>query len=334
MKVSKIVKPFNIKYADFFSGKDLTEQLFESLNPYGNGIISVSGIPDFQFQRKALLKQARDLYRLPFELKKKLNSPESSYRLGLSQGQEVYKGQTNDSQSVFYANYYEQEESNYPFPNLWPGPELPNFKTAHKALDKTLYTTSLLVLEHLDKVLIKHGLSISLKQAILESLHPYSVLLHYLPQNAQREWSRWHCDHDIIGALCYPLYINEITGEQIQGQDMNWETNLYSRTKDNEIFKINWNPDDMLFFIGEVTQIITGGILRSTPHFVYTDGSQGSMSRNTFGLFLDPQPGYRLDSPNTKFSEFALLEYSGMPKLKQRWKNGATFLEFSSDAFS
>lgn len=334
LKASKIVTPISIKYSDFLSGKDLSDILFESYGPFGTGYISVSEIPKYQTQRQAILKQARELYNLPTDLKIKLQCPESNYLIGWSQGKEVYKGQVNESQSVFYTNYFEKEESYLPLPNLWPGAELPNFKSAHKAFNLTVYNTTLLVLDHLDKLLKKHSLTVSLKQIISESRHPITLLLHYLPQKGPKEWSRWHCDHDIIVGLCCPLYTNEDSGEQVDPEALNWETNLCIRNKDDEIMKVRAKPDELLIHIGETSQIITGGILRATPHAVITDGTQEKLSRSTYALFFDPKPEFRITCPKTKYSDFSFIDYDNMAKLSTKWKDGITFEEFGYKTFT
>jgi len=97
-------------------------------------------------------------------------------------------------------------------------------------------------------------------------------------------------------------------------------------------------PDHIAFQLGEVFQILSGGILQATPHCVVAPRppptstleksqpkTQISVYRNTFALFMQPRWDYVLHCPD------------GIDPGKvgvDVWKDGISFGEFSKKRFA
>ncbi len=56
---------------------------------------------------------------------------------------------------------------------------------------------------------------------------------------------------------------------------------------------------DLAFQIGETAQIMSGGVLRATPHAVQAVRwpESASICRNTFALFMEPNFDVKMDLP-------------------------------------
>lgn len=97
-------------------------------------------------------------------------------------------------------------------------------------------------------------------------------------------------------------------------------------------------PEDcMAVQLGECVQIITGGVLTATPHYV--KGARPSpgikVARISHPCFIDPKPDFTLNIPKSCSKEKALASSSKVPELSSRFaKNGVKFGDFLETTFT
>jgi isopenicillin N synthase-like dioxygenase len=148
LKQLRSVVPTIISYSDLCSPLSLSSQLSAAFDDSSLGLLAISDIPNYSSARFSLLSQARSLYFLPQPAKDNLLCPGSCYKVGCSNGHEVYKGQTNSSQSNFHAFFKDRLD----FPNLWPA-ALPAFRPAFEQFSSLVHSTAALLLGHIDRLL-------------------------------------------------------------------------------------------------------------------------------------------------------------------------------------
>jgi isopenicillin N synthase-like dioxygenase len=90
--------------------------------------------------------------------------------------------------------------------------------------------------------------------------------------------------------------------------------------------------DCCAFQIGESSQILSGGLLRATPHAVRA-GSTALLlpyvTRESFALFLQPNDDYVLHLPTgISVQDLGTPVRSDIEPLQSRWTPGQTFGEF------
>ena len=114
-------------------------------------------------------------------------------------------------------------------------------------------------------------------------------LLHYFPfdkkENIEDDWCGWHNDHSALTSLISSMYVDK------DGKELNFtetEGGLFAKNRLSEAAKISIPKDMLAFQLGEVTQILTCGLLEATPHCVVRSeqlaGQQ--VSRNSYALFM------------------------------------------------
>jgi isopenicillin N synthase-like dioxygenase len=323
------VFPNILSYTDLLSGRNLSSELSAAFNDSGLGVLALSDVPNYSSARLSLLAQARSLYLLPEPSKSQLLCPESSYKVGYSNGHEVYKGQSNSSQSNFYAFYKDRRD----FPNLWPA-SLPGLKPAFERFSALLCSTAALFLAHVDRYLEEAYPSQaipSLQEAFVSGDRPVGSLLYYLPQEKQRQWSRWHTDHELLQGIACPLFVDENTGRTIEMKDVDYQTRLHVRTRTGEEVQVLGEPELLLIVVGESLHILSGGRFKATPHAVINDGRMGRVSRSTFVMFYPPKRDMVLECPDEREA------FSGsccVSAVRKKWKRGITFEELDRTTFA
>ncbi|GJN15166.1 hypothetical protein PR202_gb02059 [Eleusine coracana subsp. coracana] len=229
------VRTVTIPFADLKErDKDLSGKIEEGLGPRGLGIISIADVPEFPELRKRLLRLAPRhvvvvlIAKLPEDVKKELEDPESRYNFGWSHGKEkLESGKLDTFKGSFYANPVldvpttdDVLVSRYPSycrPNIWPTDHLPELETAFKALGKLILEVGL-------------------------------MLAH-------------HCD-------LYGLTCGLFTKDSLEIPCPDTAAGLYIQTRDNRVVKAVFEEDELAYQIGETTEILSGGHLCATPHCV------------------------------------------------------------------
>lgn len=127
------------------------------------------------------------------------------------------------------------------------------------------------------------------------------------------------------------IYFNHLTGEiYSEGEVSNPNVGLFVRNRKGEVSKVRMGPDIMILQVGEIVQILSGGLLEAAPHAVLNDGSMENISRAVFTVFMQPKGSFVI---NCETPDEAYIEHEGLNSLKGRWEPGITFNEFIKRTF-
>jgi isopenicillin N synthase-like dioxygenase len=134
-------------------------------------------------------------------------------------------------------------------------------------------------------------------------------------------------------------------GKEIANPDPTAGLYIQPRHNNNTPVKVVIPADCCAFQIGETSQILSGGLLRATPHAVLagtrssTSSPMNSVTRESFALFLQPNEDFVLNLPTTtttvSSSSSSLEDMFGtipqrpdLAPISSRWRNGQTFGAF------
>lgn len=295
---------------------DLSLKIEEGFGPNGLGILSVTDVPGYSTLRRNLLHLAPRLANLPKEVKDDLEDPNSRYNFGWSHGKEkLESGKLDLLKGSFYANpildtpttdkSLIQRYPSYCGSNIWPKNTLPELEFAFKALGKLIFDVGLLVAYHCDHYVSK-GMKIrkdeGLESILNRSRSHKGRLLYYFPAqqgisggNSMSSWCGWHTDNGSLTGLTCGIFTRD--GVEIPCPDST--AGLYIRTRNDQIVKVVYGADDIAYQIGETAEILSGGILRATPHCVQAPKGEESsgVERSTFALFMQPDWDEKLSFP-------------------------------------
>ncbi|CAN6327341.1 unnamed protein product [Urochloa humidicola] len=315
------VRTVTIPFADLKErDKDLGDKIEEGLGPHGLGIICIADVPDFPELRKSLLRLAPRVVKLPQDVKKQLEDPDSSYNFGWSHGKEkLESGKLDTFKGSFYANPIldvptmdDVLVSRYPSycrPNIWPTDGLPELEIAFKSLGKLMVEVGLMLAHHCDRYVTRQGVGSydgdSLEQTIARSRCHKGRLLYYFPRQLRQQteevgsvssWCGWHTDHGSLTGLTCGLFTKN--SAEIPCPDS--AAGLYIRTRDNRVVKVVFDEDQLAYQIGETTEILSRGYLCATPHCVQAPSSENAsnVDRSTFALFMQPDWNEKLKFPS------------------------------------
>jgi isopenicillin N synthase-like dioxygenase len=117
-------------------------------------------------------------------------------------------------------------------------------------------------------------------------------MIHYPPSdNSNIFRAREHSDINLITLL---IGANE-RGLEVKSKDTSW-------------IKIQAEDDDIVCNIGDMLQLVTDGLLKSTPHRVIKYQDQSSSSRYSIPFFLHPSPNIMLKSVFNKDDDGVLAD--------------------------
>ncbi|CAL5211951.1 unnamed protein product [Lathyrus oleraceus] len=290
MSLSTVSIPFShLQDKDY----DLSLKIEQGFGPDGLGILSVTDVPGYSSLRRNLLHLAPKLANLPKEVKDDLEDPNSRYNFGWSHGKEkLESGKLDLLKGSFYANpildtpttdkSLIQRYPSYCGSNVWPRSTLPELELVSKGI----------------KVHKDEGLESILKRSRCHK----GRLLYYFPaqqgipgDNSMSSWCGWHTDNGSLTGLTCAIFTRD--GEEIPCPDS--AAGLYIRTRNDQIVKVVYGVDNIAYQIGETAEILSGGILRATPHCVQAPkGKESSgVERSTFALFMQPDWDEKLSFP-------------------------------------
>jgi isopenicillin N synthase-like dioxygenase len=314
-----------LEYAALAAGADLSAAIAQAYGPEGIGLLVVRGVPGFVALRQGLLPLGFHFAALPTDVKDRYVHPQSSYSFGWSHGKELLKpGQFDEFKGSYYNNPqydvpHEDAElvRRYPenyHPNVWPGADFPQLRPAFMALGQRMVDVGLLVAEQCDRYVRSRlggrlAEELALARLIRESRACKARLLYYFAINedatprTRDSWCGWHSDHGSLTALCPAMYFEAEPGARAPARSdipvPDPEAGLYVRTRGGQERKVVIPRDCIAFQIGESSQIMTGGLLRATPHAVQALAHPASrnISRATFAVFMQPDNEVRMRAP-------------------------------------
>lgn len=323
--------PAIIDYQDLVS-KNLSIEILEGFGLYSLGLIGVRNIPEYAQNRLKLLNLSRKLINLSPEGKAEMMRKQEQDFVGWREPNNNPKDIVDYLKASFYAN----PEVDSPLnkgdwaDNIWPHKSVPELEHAFKTLGQQMIHVSTLMSQQIDQMISSKS-----KSYIPNTIHNISLthknhisrLIYYYPQNIQNdEWVVWHKDFTTFSLLTPSIYFNHLTGEIISGSEVdNPNVGLFVKNRKGDVVKVKMEPDTLILQVGEIVQILSGGLFEATPHAVLNDGSMKDIGRAVFAVFMQPKGNFVLDcdTPDNVF-----IEHDGIISLKTRWEPKITFNEY------
>jgi isopenicillin N synthase-like dioxygenase len=144
-------------------------------------------------------------------------------------------------------------------------------------------------------------------------------------------WCGWHNDHGSLTALCPAMYFEHKSDGTLVALDKSPDdqAGLYIRSRDGSLHHVKApSTSDLLFQIGETSQIHSGGILQATPHAV-KGVNVPNVCRSTFACFMEPGWEELMNAPSDRTAASAqsskaeLSLPKGVSPLNARWGSNA-----------
>ena len=350
--------------------KEISQKLQKSFQNYG--IVFISNIPKFTSLKQSLLPQTYNLARCTTKeyLENELTDVKSLYNAGWSHGKEKLNdtGSPDLSKGSFYYNPItdipgsQKDREEYPcsYPcNIWPGikdndsdhhsiPE--SFECLCKEMGRLMHHVTVLVSRHIDNYMMDNNVNVKdkysddlLYNSLKDTEKVKCRLLYYYPittnndnghEDKEDSWIGWHNDSGFLTALAGDIYVDDETGAVLPNGHPDPDTGLYISDCNGTIHNIQIPKDCMAIQIGECTQIITGGMVRATPHCVKA-GRDQSIARISLACFVDTKADFRLCIPKwCRIDDVISCPLKDkVPPLDKRWNDGITFGEFLDNTF-
>ena len=343
-----------ISYNDLVSGRDLNKEVGAAFGPEGLGLILIKDCPDFSSKRKAVLQATRKFALLPDAVKDKYAVPEASYSIGWSHGKEKMKsGVPDNAKGSFYARPLSRDvltqdsELKTKFPevyrdNVWPREEVPELEHTFAAMTQIQVEVGLDMCQAFDKYLHhltggQHELG-RFYDMISSSVSYLGRMLHYFPVQPEVNSKLdglcgWHVDHSCITCVLSPLYL-DLEGRPKPKPD---NCGLHVKVPTNgSICKVDIPEDCVAIQLGETFQVLSGGLLRATPHCVRACQNP-DISREQLALFLSCNPTESMEMPSYSlpFDEVVKTAFlpEGVPPLRSRLSGASVYQDFATNTF-
>lgn len=333
-----LTHPVTVSLADLKTGicDDLLPYAF---GPSSLGIIIVKDLPkEFLDLRFKVLSSASTLARLPGDILKELEVPQSHWLIGWSKGKEKLSGGLpDDTKGSYYINCsfykddklegppeneikgYEQYKA-YTTPSVWPPEDqMPLFKENIKSLCSLMIDTAVEVARACDRLFgekIEGYDKHHLEKIVSTSTTTKARLLHYFPPQLSSSsnsnlgsnsridsWCGEHLDHSCLTALTSAMFLDDTDYPRMKelASDPDPQSGLYIKNRKGEIVQIQIPKDCLAFQTGSALEETTRGSFKAVPHFVrgsYTE----SICRNTLAIFCQPSLH---ESVGPNFKDFA-----------------------------
>lgn len=328
------------------------------------GIIAVRNVPGFLAAKRAFLLQAHTLAHLDETyLDEHLTDEKSFYNAGWSRGKEKLGDKPDFAKASYYFNPLTDtpgtvdERSKYPasYPvNKWPNEgetNLDQFKHNATELGRIMHQAVVMLSRHIDSLAsqkVEGYQKDLLYGAMKETQKTKSRLLYYYPLDGTGNgsfdnWIGWHNDSGFLTSLSGDMYVDDATGQPLDPLKVDPEAGLYVTDRSGKSIHVSIPEDCMAIQIGEVVQILTGGVVSATPHCVrgprpnFNDSNHVKVARISCPCFIDSKPTFPLVAPKGSGKEQILNAGVGkdkVPALEERWiEDGMTFGDFLQKTF-
>lgn len=332
----------------------LLSKLERAFGLNGPGLIAVRNVPGFTDAKKKFLPMAYDLVNLPEEyLESQVTDAKSLYNAGWSRGKEkLGDGEPDYAKGSFYFNPCTdapgspEDRKEYPlsYPcNVWPKEKLPDFEVAAKEFGMLLKEVTAKLAFHLDiymQTKVKTYKPETLYQAMKETEKVKCRLLYYYPKDEEAQgksgsWIGWHNDSGFLTALAGDFYLDHTTGKLFDSCPDD-KAGLYIADRNDKLKRVVIPSDCMAIQLGECSQILSGGTVCATPHWVRS-ASARNVARISLAAFVDTPPDFPLNPP-AGFTRAEICHSDKVskrvPPLDKRWTdNGMTFGKFLEQTF-
>jgi len=337
-----------IEYADLAdTKKDVSELIEKAYGPDGLGVLAIRNVPGFVAARNAALPLSHDLAHLDEDTLASLEDEKTVYQVGWSRGKEKIGDELDLSKGSFYFNPLSdmpgtpEDRAKWPlsYPlNIWPSKEvMPTLESALKTIGKIMHGVVVHVGRCVDELASKQMPRYNLKlgETLAVSEKAKGRLLYYYPlsekeMNAARRdsWISVHNDSGFLTALAGELYLDE-NGNQVHCPDP--AAGLYVIDRSGKEHHVIIPDDCMAVQVGECLQIVTGGVVQATPHYVRGASVRDkAIARVALPLFVDTKPSFPLVSPpGVTREEIVKGASKEVPPMGPRWTHdGQTFGDF------
>ncbi|TXT04882.1 hypothetical protein VHUM_03965 [Vanrija humicola] len=276
--------------------------------PGALGAIFITDLPpSFPALRARLFALSRVLGDLPESQRDALARPHTSYAFGWSHGKEVMNGRPDTAKGSFYANplldvpdVSDAQRARYPeyyAGNVWPTgvAGLEEFEEAFKALGGFVADVGLALARACEEF----------AQLIADSKANKARLLHYYPSAASAHADSLcgtHLDHSLLTGLCSAMYLGA-DGTPVPPPSADAGLYIFPRGGGDAV-QVRIPPDCLAFQMGEALELLTGGKLAATPHFVSGGSGADDVSRETFAFFLQPDVDDVIGPDGETFGQF------------------------------
>ncbi|CDZ97371.1 Isopenicillin N synthase-like [Phaffia rhodozyma] len=227
--------------------------------------------------------------------------------------------------------------------NVWPDArerDVDGFESSFKELGKFVFNVGCLLSKACESFVSEALVDASqtIENLISTSQCNKARLLHYFsPQDTVKPKKEGvdddlcgiHLDHSLLTGLCSALYLfhpegvkstEDLPPKAVPAPYPNSGLYIIPRSSTTPV-RVSIPADCLAFQTGEALQLCTGGKLRATPHYVQAgspdihgekitiDGQKGTVTRETFAFFLQPDVGAivskRPDGSQESFGEFS-----------------------------
>jgi len=341
---SKAPEVVLLDYADLLEGKkDFGDAIERAYGDGGLGILAVRGIPGFLEARQKLLPLAWNLGTMEPKDLEKYELEHTFYCTGWSRGREKFQGKPDVAKGSFYANpIYDDPalgdddlRTKFPYActrNVWPT-EVPELEQAFKDVGRIIYEAAKPVVKQCDAFVesrLGPGSGVLYDKTFEKSRLHLGRLLHYYAnpgdcgEGGEGTWCGWHNDNSTITGLVPAMWIDESSGEELPSF-VTETAGLHVKGRDGQVQRVRLPGDCLGLQIGEAAQILSGGLLRATPHQVRgyvpkPDELVQAISRESFALFMEPQWDMAIGPPEGATYEDVLRgeEREVIPPLSKR----------------
>lgn len=235
--------------------------------------------------------------------------------------------------------------------NVWPtDPSCKGVEPVFKSIGRYVNDIGLHVARHCDKFVqdkigTKHQFS-KLEETLRNSKVAKGRLLNYFPPDSDTEpstpasgmndelWCGYHNDHGALtGLLAGQFYT--ANDQKPLSSTPDPRAGLYVHRWDTDTAEKVVIPHNCIAFqIGESAQIMSGGVLRATPHAVLMPKTNiANVSRVTLAVFLQPNPWEKLYMPRNyrpADNDAALKTNRLVPSLSGRYEQGDLYVDFAA----
>lgn len=173
------------------------------------------------------------------------------------------------------------------------------------------------------------------------------------PPLLEDSWIGWHNDSGFFTALAGDWYLDHSAGHVVTDPTrLDPSAGLYVESRSGQVLRVTLPDDCAAVQLGECTQIVTGGIVRATPHCVRGSAAVPDLARVSLACFVDVRPSVPLTVPlgcppeaalcrpdccedpsSSKSTRPAVVEQR-VPPLQDRWTDGMAFGDFLQTTFT
>jgi isopenicillin N synthase-like dioxygenase len=330
---------------------DISEKVAQAFGIDGLGLIAVKNVPGYVETRRKILEQGFKMANIDIDTLKQLELSKTNYSLGWQKGNTYFNGKWEALTGAFYARVlrevidHSDPEMQKKYTNVWPSEELlPSFKHDFLEMGRMLTHCQQNLLYHLDKytkTCYPQYKEFSLYNKMKSRNDTISRLIMYYPaktydeekygQESKDNWCGWHRDFGVLTGLTHAIYYKE-NGEVVSGL----KSGLTVKDRKHQLHDLTFNEDEILIQSGDVSFIMTGGSVISTPHCVkITDDIPKDVFRITLINFFDPCYEEMIDIPEgIEKEKIYEKDPLGMKYMITKFNEPCTYQSFITNAFN